>query len=232
MEASAGRILSALGWDGAGLRRLGSALLLDWPLRRSTSSWAGGGHSVVVSLAAVPSCSGQSEKAWSDNGKWSGSDSSASLHVTPGALIWFPTLRSADGSIILDAERVGAREYRISWVSQARGFDLKTEHGWLIRGYHSTRKTLASARAEVSAARSKAANVARASVKPSKRLYIDLADSLAAGNCRSMSEQFAAQVWRDIGASGPCAVRADVVIGMRDDTFTRRALAAATQHHA
>ena len=61
----------------------------------------------------------------------------------------------------------------------------------------------------------------------SNRVWIDLEDSYRSGNCRPMSDQFARQVWSQIGAAGPCAVRADVVLGIRDDAYTRRAAMAA-----
>jgi len=52
-------------------------------------------------------------------------------------------------------------------------------------------------------------------------------DSIAAGNCSTMTNNFAFRMWQELGASGPCAVRADVVLMTRDDYYTRRALGAA-----
>lgn len=55
------------------------------------------------------------------------------------------------------------------------------------------------------------------------KAYVSLEDSYAAGNCVPMSEQFAHEMWSRIGAAGPCAVRADVILAYRDDSYTRRA---------
>lgn len=51
-------------------------------------------------------------------------------------------------------------------------------------------------------------------------------------DCRATTEQFAAKMWRELGASGPCAVRADVVLMARDDYYTRRALGVAINRQA
>lgn len=55
------------------------------------------------------------------------------------------------------------------------------------------------------------------------RVFVELEDSYQAGNCRPMSDRFAAEMWERIGAVGPCAVRADAILATRDDSFTRRA---------
>lgn len=214
--------------DGIALQ-LGSA----WPLRKAESRWAGGEHGVVVSISDIAACSGESNKVWSDNGKWSGRNSFANLYVTLRALAHFPTLRTADGSIVLDAKLVGPREYRLTWVAQSTGFDIKPVEGWLVRGYHSTKKTLLAARTEAKFARERAATALlrkRQTTRPLKQIYVALEDSLRAGNCASQSESFATQIWSKIGAVGPCAVRADIVIGIRDDSYTRRAVGAALNH--
>lgn len=207
-----------------------------WPFRRSHGRWAGGEHNVTVKLGE-PGCIGYTQKVWSGNGKWSGTDSYAELTVTPGALVHFPDLKTADGSVILDAELIAPREYRATWVVQSAGVNIRPQSGWIIRGYHSTVSTLEGARKAAAAARRKqyavaikaryAARDKRHQLAPLAGVYIDLADSLRAGNCRPVTMQFADEVWRKIGASGPCAVRADVVLSIRDDMYTRRALSAA-----
>jgi hypothetical protein len=217
-------------WD---LDAIASNLEYDWPFRQSQSSWAGGEHSVSVSLGASPYANGHSEKVWSDNDKWSGTNSFAHLTVTPSALIWFPDLRTPDGSIILDAKRTGPREFEVAWVRQSRGVELAVEHGYLIRGFHCKAASLKAARKKAAAARRAQLESAiriranRKGYRDFRTIFIDMADSLQAGNCAEISKQFANQVWRSIDASGPCAVRADVVLRMRDDIYTRRALSAA-----
>jgi hypothetical protein len=192
-------------WD---LDAIASNLEYDWPFRQSQSSWAGGEHSVSVSLGASPYANGHSEKVWSDNDKWS-------------------------GTIILDAKRTGPREFEVAWVRQSRGVELAVEHGYLIRGFHCKAASLKAARKKAAAARRAQLESAiriranRKGYRDFRTIFIDMADSLQAGNCAEISKQFANQVWRSIDASGPCAVRADVVLRMRDDIYTRRALSAA-----
>jgi len=57
--------------------------------------------------------------------------------------------------------------------------------------------------------------------------YVSIEDSIRAGNCAPLTESFAADIWRTIGAAGPCAVRADIVLEKRNDTYTHRAISAA-----
>lgn len=55
------------------------------------------------------------------------------------------------------------------------------------------------------------------------RVFVDLEDSYRSGNCVPMSDRFAKEIWDRLGA-GPCAVRADVVLAMRNDSYTQRAV--------
>lgn len=60
--------------------------------------------------------------------------------------------------------------------------------------------------------------------------WVTLDDSLASGNCRAMSVQFRDQLSRHLGATGEVgAVRASMILGLRDDPFTRRACRMAMQ---
>ena len=65
-----------------------------------------------------------------------------------------------------------------------------------------------------------------------QRLYVSVDDSTRAGNCPSETERFAKRLWATIEANGPCAVRADLIIASRDDSYTRRAVSAAAQREA
>jgi hypothetical protein len=218
---------------------IAASLEASWPFARAASSWAGGEHSVTVRVddSGGGLAWGGSEKVWSGNGKWSGRNSFASICATRSAFAHFPSLRTPDGSVVVDTERVAPREYRIRWVEQSRGFDLRTVDGWLIRGYHVKAATIAAARKKARAAREEAVAgaIRRRNAKLGIRrdwgsVFVAVEDSLAAGNCKPITEQFAAQAYRAIGASGPCAVRADVVLGLRDDGFVRRALSVARNH--
>ncbi|TAL13916.1 hypothetical protein EPN95_04485 [Patescibacteria group bacterium] len=64
------------------------------------------------------------------------------------------------------------------------------------------------------------------------RHYVAIEDSLAAGNCRTQTEAFAQQARTEIGAIGPCAVRADVILRIRDDSYSRRAVLQAIMAHS
>ena len=224
------------------LHAAATALAAAWPYRRSTSSWAGGEHTVSVRIADSGFCgaSCETEKVWSDNGKWSGSNSRASIATNLATLMEFPTLMTRDGLVLCHAEKLAPREYRVTWIEQSTGVALKTIDGYLIRGYHVRASGIEQARKKAYAARSQGlaatlrarvdAQVKRAKLASYKSVYIAVEDSTRAGNCTPMTETFARQMWDKLGASGPCAVRADVVLATRDDVYTRRALGAALAH--
>lgn len=218
------------------LRHAEAALWVNWPYRKSQSSWAGGEHSVTVALGD-PRAHGESSRAWSDNGKWSGTNSHASIYTDIPTLLEFPELMTKDGLALCHAEKIGPREYRVRWIEQSTGVSLKTVDGYLIRGYHVRAPGIQSARTKAAKAREQALSATllardakrkkRVELSALKSIYLSVEDSIAAGNCKPVTEQYAAKVWDKLHASGPCAVRADVVLGDRDDYYTRRALGAA-----
>lgn len=203
--------------------------------RRSRSTWVGGNHCVGVRLGPYPSCSGKSVTVWNGKHTWRGTNSKLSFQITRRAL----DLLGADGIVIaglatLDVEPVGPREYRAVWAEQSRGFGLRPRCGWLIRGYHSTRSTLALARADAASARRRALSTAlarRADRRVCRNLYVSLEDSIRAGNCAIATRAFAARVWRVLGSEEECAVRADVVMDQARQAgmllYASRAVAAA-----
>lgn len=204
-----------------------------WPLKKSQSSWAGGEHTTTIHVGDTPTCKGWSDRVWSSNGKWSGNDSHVSLSVTIRALQYFPSLLTPDGSVVLDADEVEPRVFRLVWVEQARGFDVKPREGWLIKGYHSTKKSLKSAKKEAHEARQKslAATIAkRQYAKSIKHVWVSVDDSLAAGNCKSQTDAFASRVYAEIGQVG--GLRADVLLSLRDDVYARRAVGQAMKRYA
>lgn len=221
------------------LARAEQALTSAWPYRQSDSKWAGGDHSVTVRLA-TPSAQCSTSRAWSDNGKWSGTNSHAIITTDIPTLLTFPTLMTRDGLALCHVEQIGQREYSAKWIEQSVGVGLKTVEGYLIRGYHVRAPGIASARKKAAQARTQAvaatirerqsAITKRAGLAALKSVWISVDDSIAAGNCQSSTGQFARRMWDAIGASGPCAVRADIVIATRDDYYTRRALGAALGH--
>ena len=222
----------------AAARAAQADLQSDWPLKKSQSSWAGGGHTVAVRWVLDPTrvgCRGGSERVWSDNGKWSGSNSAASLTVSVRALQQYPTLRTRDGQIVLDYEPIAGhpRTAKIAWVEQGRGFDLKITSGYLIRGYHVQAASVEQAEKKVRAIRQAACAVAikaRLTKLQDRREYghiwVGLADSLAGGNCPSGSEQYRQQLSRELGGEIG-GIRADALLARRRDTYTLRAVRAA-----
>lgn len=106
--------------------------------RISQSSWAGGEHTTHVRFG-IPSASGESHRAWSRNGKWSGSDSEHTFVVPETWLadVQERGLAVVGGMLTLAAEPVddvdGVEIFRASWVKQGRGFDLNVVHGYLAR---------------------------------------------------------------------------------------------------
>jgi hypothetical protein len=96
--------------------------------RRSQSRWAGGAHTITVIVAAgsEPSIRGDSQRRWSDNGKWSGYDSE--IHVKL-PLQWLHVRRLCggvvDGVFVLAiVEQVGDGAYRVLAGRQGRGFEV------------------------------------------------------------------------------------------------------------
>jgi hypothetical protein len=187
-------------------------------------------------------------KVWSKNGKWSGSDTIVTIRTTADTLRHFPKLQTKDGLLVVFAELIEPRIYRARWAVQSRGVSLTCESGWIIKGYHVTAQTLDAAKRKAAKARAAAlqstlkakqhrrqAAVAAASAAEARKqelqrlqqVFVTLDDSLAAGNCRPASEMVASQMWARLGAAGPCAVRADLLLSFRDDSYTRRAVAVA-----
>jgi hypothetical protein len=204
-----------------------------YPLKTSQSSWAGGNHSTTWEIADAPGCFGGSTKAWSRNGKWSGSNSYATLQFTTRALSYFPTGHTRDGAIVLDAEPVEKNVFKIVCPVQARGFDLKMADYWLIKGFHSSKKSLTAAKKEVAEARKKsiAALLRKRTQKiNAKHVWVSIDDSLAAGNCQFQTTAFARNVFEKIGGEVG-AIRGDFLLELRNDIYALRALGAAQKRY-
>lgn len=100
----------------------------------------------------------------------------------------------------------------------------------MIKGYLSTKKTIEAARKEAETAHKKAiaaALKARQENIDLRKVFVSLQDSLDAGNCRAMSEQVEAQVKNIYGNVG--GIRADMLLKIRDDFYSRKAIASAQQ---
>lgn len=201
-----------------------------WPYQRSASTWAGGNHRTTVVFADTPQASGESQRVWSNNKKWSGNDSYARLSITPRCFELLGTDLIIGGLITLDCVQMAPREYQASWAEQSRGFALKVVSGWIIRGYHVTGGTLEQARNKAASARAKAAldavlehtSIDRALLTG---VMVRESDSWRAGNCRAGTSSFMSTFAAKIGTRRE--IPAAELLAWRDDLFTRRAVIAA-----
>lgn len=123
---------------------------------------------------------------------------------------------------------ITARRY---WLRQASG-----RRGWLVTAprrdpYHAAVDESAAAvkfavqawRAQDESARKRAAENAQLA-----HIWVTEQDSLAAGNCGPITIAMAAKIKSTLGGD-IYAVRADVLLGMRDDSYVRRAISIAAQ---
>ncbi len=206
---------------------LAQVLADTWPYRCSNSRWAGGEHEVTVKIEQAPAATCESKRVWSSNGKWSGTNSEATLHITPRCYDTFGSNLIIGGLITLDAEAVGIREYRATWAEQGKGFALKVVEGWIIRGYHVAGGTLEAARRKAERARRE--RLATLQVKRMGMAGVDLtkvmvtrADSVRAGNCPAGTDSFINSHIDVLG--GRSSVPADELLKVADDTYTRAAV--------
>lgn len=190
-------------------------LVLDL-YRTSESKWAGGENDVRVTIGREPLASGRSSRAWSRNGKWSGTNAYFSVQVMPGwkKEVWsVPDLPAAGGMLTTHAERISEDCWRASWVRQGRGFELNVESGFIVQigdeFFHG--KTEASARAVFKRRQavedlereknSIAAYLRELSVNQLRSEYghlvISRDDSLTAGNCSSGTDNWIERYFPD-----------------------------------
>jgi len=208
-------------------RLLAQALAKSWPYSRSTSSWAGGHHYVEVDIGDAPIAKCSSDRVWSRNKKWSGTNSSACLSITPRCYEAFGSNLIIGGLITLDCEVVGVREYRAMWAEQGKGFALKVVQGWIIRGYHVEGGTLEAARRKAEKARRErlavrqVAKLGMAGVDLSQ-VMVTRADSIRAGNCPAGTASFINRHADVLG--GRTSIPADQLLQLVDDQYTRAAV--------
>lgn len=207
-------------------------LVINWPYCRSTSRWAGGEHYVGIRLSEMPAGECSSERAWSRNGKWSGTNSIARLRITPRCIAALGSEIIIGGLITLDVEVLEPRVYRAVWLEQSRGVSLKVVHGWIIKGHHSTAKTLEKAKRDVAKARANqflALKKNRFSLRhvnftkiPLNQILVTRSDSLNAGNCTPGTDSFIRTHFGDNKKTQ--AVSAATLLATADDAFVRRAI--------
>lgn len=154
------------------------------------------------------------------------------------------------GLLMIDADQVGIREYRASWLEQGKGYDLRRVYGHIIRGYHVERKPLlddndaqlARARKLAAQARRKSLSSVLATRQERRRQRAELAsyaniwvgaqDSIEAGNCPQGTAQAEKKFRSAIHADGELGgIRADALLSLRDDTYVRRTIAVAMKRY-
>lgn len=185
--------------------------------RQAQSSWAGGKTSWCFVLSGTPKAWGNSDRVWSNNGKWSGNNARLGIHLS---YFWLrdvasvPGLRDAGGMLTTHAKLISSNCWQASWVRQGRGFDLIAESGFIIQAEDNTwvhAKTEKAARqlaakrtvpylaklaAKNSEHASRAAYLRTLSAEDIINLYPDVpvrvGDSIAAGNCASGTKNWVA----------------------------------------
>jgi len=192
--------------------------------RVSQTRWAGGDHSTRVEFGA-PSCSGRGVKAWSRNGKWSGSDSEHTLRVGED---WLQSVHAAGlaalgGMLTLSARPVPGRGdglYEAAWAEQGRGFELNAVRGYIaVRGGEAYHAPSAAAALRGLARKLAGTAPARRALDLDRvlRKYggvpVTLQDSLDCGNCESGTHSWCRAVGIDPDA--PACPLAAVIAGQR-----------------
>lgn len=226
--------------DKTRLKRIEGFLKSHYPYRTSKSQWAGGDHHISVYFG-TPACQGWATKEWSRNGKWRGTNSHARFDITRRVLRHFPQAVTPDGLVVMDAKKIGPREYQIVWAEQSRGFDLKTIEGFLIKGFHVKNIDLEKARRKAAQERTKTLTVRlqereqkqnyRKELRNLTHIWVGFDDSIQAGNCKTATENFNRQVNEILGGGKVGGLRADYLISIRDDVYVRRAIAAASRRY-
>ena len=201
--------------------------VLDWPYRRSESSWAGGEHGIQVTLGDTPDAECSGYRVWSSNGKWSGQNSIAKLAITRRCFDLLGKNLTIGGLVTLDADEIEPRVFRAVWAEQGRGFSLKLVEGWIVRGFHSTADTLEKAKRAANNARKKIAEIELAKRitldgVDLKTLFVRRSDSIKAGNCSAGTDSFIRTMKNLIGVAKE--ISAYTLLRMRDDYHVRLAI--------
>jgi len=108
---------------------------LDCYYNKSASSWAGGEHSQYVTINSAVACSGGSDRVWSSNGKWQGSNSWNKFVVKSTWIkeVLSKDIASAAGMLTLDATEIKPGVFSATWAQQSRGFELVAKTGVILK---------------------------------------------------------------------------------------------------
>ncbi len=103
--------------------------------RTPSGRWAGGNAEIHVSESPTPSARGESRKAWSSNGKWSGHNVTFSVAIQYGWRKLPANIRIAGNLLTTQTREIEDGLYEASWIEQGKGFNLKSVSGFIaVRG--------------------------------------------------------------------------------------------------
>lgn len=210
---------------------------------QANSRWAGGERYNSVSVGKTADAWGEADRRWSENGKWSGNDSCLTFQIEQDSVdtIIAHNIQIVAGLVTLSAQKIAPRVFRAAWVKQGRGFDLTVARGFIIYDHHVESTREAPTRAmikKVRAMRSQtAANLRAKRIDEAtlRSVYVQLSDSIEAGNCESQTSMFRDDLYRKYNIQGEAAVRADIVLAFaktrHQEQFAMRAIAHAKVNH-
>jgi hypothetical protein len=103
--------------------------------RRAQGKWAGGEHTLDVSLDFVVAASSKTERVYSANGKWSGKNSRHTIKVKPDWLrtVYRPGRAVVDGRLVLRASEQEPGRWWVYYVGQTRGTGIEPREGYVTR---------------------------------------------------------------------------------------------------
>ena len=209
-------------------------------LYRVTHSPAGWSAKFHLSADGHPHFSHEVEQKWgcySKRCKYPAASDNIQVSVTAETVHYFPRLQ-VNGLMVIDAHRIAPREFAMQWLEQGRGLSEKIIDGYYIRGRHVVATSLDAARKKVTQLRHRAARAEREKrvdrrfralkdeefYKLAKRAWVTREDSIQVGNCSSATDQFKKFAAAHVNATGEFALRGDVLLALRDDSYTRRAV--------
>ena len=118
----------------------GEYLRGNFPYRTASGKWAGGNTEIRAYVRegfGKGSARGWSETAWSDNGKWRGTNANYEFIFEPDDAV------TVIGGLVTVWKLADSKKLvkPVRWWEQGRGFALNEKKGFLIGGYHSEAAT-------------------------------------------------------------------------------------------
>ncbi len=117
------------------IEALAVLLRAGWPYRKAASRWVGGEHTVRVAITSQPGATCESRTVWHKRHTWKGTNSSAQINVTQGAIELLDGNVLCNNVIVLDARRTTTSGVlAVTYARQSTGVSLTLGHGFLIHG--------------------------------------------------------------------------------------------------